>query len=183
MTNTLTALSEKNQKRLEISYNMFCEHFKVPFCDLSDCEYSQTKEVCIYYYSLIMSEDCNNEKLSYLFRYMQICFDYIIHEKSLSEENRCLRLTELACILPESMRMLFWGWLLSNKVTALEKYYKQGIFILGETSSSLLRDVINYICTREHPKKRQIFIDIDNIVLQEYPNEQFCDTYNRLSNK
>ena len=41
MTNTLAILSEKYHDRLEVSYDKFSEHFKLPFYDISDWEYDK----------------------------------------------------------------------------------------------------------------------------------------------
>ena len=72
MTDTLAVLSEKFHERLEISYDKFSEHFKLPFYDISDWEYDKTVRVCTYYYSSITINDDYNGNFNYLFRYMQL---------------------------------------------------------------------------------------------------------------
>lgn len=182
MTNTLAVLSEKYHDRLEVSYDEFSEHFKLPFYDISDWEYDKTVRVCTYYYSSITINDDYNGNFNYLFRYMQLCIDYILHEKSLSTENKYLRITEFGCIFPESIRILLFCWLLINKQNTLEDYYKFGIFILGETGPYLLKDVITYVCTKKRPPLRQVSeVNPDDIIFEDFPNEQFPDTYKRLS--
>ena len=181
MTNTLVALSEKHHEILTESYDMFSQHFKLSFYDMSDWEYKNTMGICTRYYSSIIIDDGHSENFNYLFRYMQLCIDYIIHEKSLSRENKHLRITELCCVLPESVRVLLFCWLLINNQTTLEDYYKAGIFMLEETGSPLLRDIITYLCTKKRPPQRPIpNINPDNIILEDYPKEQFPDTYKRL---
>ena len=181
MTNTLAVLSEKYHERLEVSYDMFSEHFKLPFYDISEWEYDKTIKICTYYYSSITIDDGYNEDFNYLFRYMQLCIDYILHEKSLSTENKYLRITEFGCIFPKSIRILLFCWLLINKKNTLEDYYKFGIFILGETGPYLLEDVITYVCTKKRPPIRQITeVNPDDIIFEDFPNEQFPDTYKRL---
>lgn len=180
MTNTLMILSEKYHERLGVSYNHFSEHFKLPFYDMSDWEYDNTINICTYYYSTAIDDDHNGD-FNYLFRYMQLCIDYILHEKSLSTENKCLRITEFGCTFPESMRIMLFCWLLINNQTRLEDYYKSGIFLLDETGPYLLKDVITYVCTKKRPPKRQLpLANPDDLILEDYPNEQFQDTYNRL---
>ena len=45
----------------------------------------------------------------------------------------------------------------------------------------LLEDVISYVCTKKRPPQRQISdVNPDDIILEDYPNEQFPDTYTRL---
>lgn len=181
MTNTLAILSEKYHDRLEVSYDKFSEHFKLPFYDISDWEYDKTIKICTYYYSSITINDDYNGYFNYLFRYMQLCIDYIIHEKSLSRENKYLRITEFCCVLPESVRVLLFCWLLINNQSVLEDCYKCGIFMLDETGAPLLRDIITYVCTKKRPPQRPIqTINPDNIILEDYPKEQFPDTYIRL---
>ena len=181
MTNTLAILSEKYHDRLEVSYDKFSEHFKLPFYDISDWEYDKTIKICTYYYSSITINDDYNGDFNYLFRYMQLCIGYILHEKSLSTENKYLRITEFGCVFPESMRIMLFCWLLINNHIILEDYYKSGIFILDETGPSLLGDVITYVCTKKRPPQRQIpDVNPNAIIFEDYPNEQFPDTYKRL---
>lgn len=180
MTNTLVSLSEKYHKSIDISYDKFTEHFKLTFYDLSNCELDKTIKICTYYYSIAINGDyCG--VFDFIFRYTQLCIDYILHEKTLSSENKSLRITELGCILPESMRILFFCWLLVNRHIRLKDYYKSGIFMFGETASPLLEDIVSYVCTGERPSQRQ-FPDInpDDIIYEDYPKEQFPDTYKRL---
>lgn len=181
MTNTLLSLSEKYHEKLMVSYDKFSEHFKVPFYDISDCDYVNTINVCTYYYSTITLDDYHDANFNYLFRYVQLSIDYILQEKYLSNNNRYLRLTELGCVLPESTRIMFFCWLLANNQTKLGDYYKSGIFILDDTGYALLGDIISYICTEKPPRQRKIqHFNPDNIILEDYPNEQFPETYTRL---
>lgn len=181
MTNTLVALSEKYHERLTKSYDMFSQHFKISFYDMSDWEYENTMGICTRYYSSITIDDDHSGDFNYLFRYIQLCIDFIIHEKSLSRENKHLRITEFCCVLPECVRVLLFCWLLINYQATLADYYKAGIFMLDETGSPLLRDIITYVCTKKRPPKRPIpQINPDNIILEDYPKEQFPDTYKRL---
>ena len=180
MTNTLVSLSEKYHKSIDISYDKFTEHFKLAFYDLSDCELGKTIKICTHYYSIAINDDCCGTYDS-IFRYTQLSIDNILYEKTLSTENKSLRITELGCILPESMRILFFCWLLINRHTRLKDYYKSGIFMFGETASPLLEDIVSYVCTGERPSQRQIpDITTDNIIYEDYPKEQFLDTYKRL---
>ncbi len=181
MTNTLVSLSEKYHERLDVLYNKFSEHFKVSFYNISDWNHTNVINVCTYYYSIIATENYHDAEFNYLFRYVQLCIDYILQEKSLTKDNKLLRLTEFSCILPESLRLLFLCWLLVNNHDRLGDYYKSTIFTLNETGSTLLKDIIIYACTGEQPALRQMpHINPDNIILEDYPEEQFPDTYIRL---
>ena len=182
MSNTLISLTEQNFDDIHASYKKFSEHFKVSYCDLSECELNNTRRIWTYYYSFCLSEDIDKEKINSLFRYTKVCLDFIQKDENLSEENKRNRFTELTCILPESMRILLMGWLLSNSETSsLKDYYRLGFFISEESSSPLLKDVIMYICTGESPIKRQSpKIDVYNIEVQDFSEEQFSDTYKRL---
>lgn len=180
MTNTLMVLSDKNRERLDSAYDKFSEHFKVPFYDMSDWEYDKIIGTCTYYYSSIINNEYNRT-LDYLFRYAQLSNDYILNEESLSSENKNLRITELTCLLPESMRILLFCWLLLNNQNHLGDYYKSSIFMLDENGSPLLEDIITYICTKKQPAQRLTpEVDPDTIILEDYPNELFPDTYSRL---
>ena len=76
---------------------------------------------------------------------------------------------------------ILFCWLLINNHIILEDYYKSGIFILDETGPSLLGDVITYVCTKKRPPQRQIpDVNPNAIIFEDYPNEQFPDTYKRL---
>ena len=180
MTNTLCVLSEKYHMQFEVSYCKFSEHLKLPFYDMSDWEYNNTIEVCKIYYSMAVDDEYIGN-FNYVFRYMQLCVDYILNEDSFSSENKTLRITEFSCTLPESLRILLFCWLLINDQTKLEVYYKSGIFMLEETASPLLDDIVTYICTGKQPlRKISSEVNPDDIILEDFPNEQFNDTYNRL---
>lgn len=184
MSNTLIALTEKNRSKLETIYTSFCKHFIVPFGDLSDCEHSKVVKVCNYYYSTstIMLSDNDTENLNSLFKYMHLCFDFVIHDKALSKENKQLRITELSCLLPESLRTMFFCWSLLFNSGGLKEYHKSGLFNLDYTSSSLLKDVIDFVCTekRKEPIKT---LGAGEIILDDHPDEQFFDTYSRINDE
>lgn len=184
MINTLVVLSNKYHERLEVSYDKFLEHFKDSFFEISVWEYDKTTKICRYYYSMAI-DDKYNEDFNYLFRYMQLCIDYILHERNFSTETKYLRITEFTCIFPESMRMLLFCWLLNNNRNKIGCYFKAGIFMLDETSPYLLKYIISYVCTKKQPTQMTPSnVNIDDIILEDYPNEQFSETYRRLySNK
>ena len=180
MTNTLVVFSNKYHERLEVSYDKFLEHFKDPFFEISDWNYDKTATICKYYYSIAI-DDNYKEDFNYLFQYMQLCIDYILFERNLSTETKHLRITEFACIFPESMRMLLFCWCLNDNRAKIENYFKAGIFILDETSPYLLKYIISYVCTKKQPTQMpRSNVNIDGIILEEYPNEQFSETYKRL---
>lgn len=183
MNNTLIDLIRKKQSKLETFYSKFCEHFKVSFVDLTDCEYDGIVKVCTYYYSSTMMDD-DSANLNYLFQYMKLSIDYIIHNKVLSKGDKHLRMTELSCIIPESIRVLFFCWLVPNNPKVLKEYHELGLFILDDTGSDLIKDVIAFVCAKKCPPKKQMkVVDLNEIIFDDYPNEQFFDTYSRLNRK
>jgi len=180
MTKTIVAQSEKFHEKLTRSYDMFSQHFKLSFYDMSDWKYENIRKICTRYYSITINDDYNKD-FNYLFRYMQLCIDYIIHEKSLSNEDKLLRIAEFCCVLPESVRVLLFCWLLINNQSALENYYKYRIFMLDETEAPLLKDIITYVCTKKRPPQKLVQkFNPDSIILEDYPKEQLPDTYKRL---
>lgn len=182
MTKTLGSLVDKNISKIEIYYTNLCEHFKVPFGNMSDCEYDKVVKVCTYYYSSLTIEVNDSMDLNYMFQYMKLCIDYILQDKSLTRSDKQLRITELSCILPESVRILFLFWSLVYDYDDLEKYYKFGIFTLDAGSSDLLVKVIAYLCTKDvSSKKEEEVVKPADIILDNYPKEQFFETYNRLN--
>ena len=183
MNNTLIDLIRKRQSKLETYYSKFCEHFKVSFVDLTDCEYDGIVKVCTYYYSSTMIDD-DSANLNYLFQYVKLCIDYVIHNKVLSKGDKQLRMTELSCIIPESIRVLFFCWLIPNNPKVLKEYHELGLFILDDTGSDLIKNVIAFVCTQKCPPKKQMkMVDLYGIILDDHPDEQFFDTYFRLNGK
>ena len=84
----------------------------------------------------------------------------------------------------EDARLLFFFWLLINARTELDSYYKYGLFIADSESSPLLQDIVSYICSRKCPAKRQPqVINADDIKLEDYPMDNFSDTYSKLYKK
>ena len=181
MTQTLMSLSEKNEDRLEKFYVCFCAHFKEHRYDLTCYDYNKTKKVCSQYFMQMMTDKDYSVSLNYTFRYACLYIDYILNDKSLSDVEKELRLTELSCILPESMRILLFGWGLVNNPMKLGIYYKFGLFVLEENTLPLLEDIISYVCTRAcPPKRKQNIINHDEILFEENPNESFFHTYEQM---
>ncbi len=180
MLNTLNALSEKNQSKIETTYFNILEHFKVPFYDLSEYEYEKIVKVCRFYYSLALGEKDDSIKLNYYFQYLNLCIDNIIHNKTLSKEQIQLQITELSCVLTEDSRLLFFFWLLSSDSKVLDLYYKYGLFIISDEASPLLKDIVSYICSGKRPTKRQTRNFNEDVILDDYTKEQFSDTYSRM---
>lgn len=184
MLNTLEVLYEKNLSRIKSTSNRIGEHFKEPFYDLSELEYEKIVNVCTFYYSSALEGKDDTKKLNYFFQYLRLCMDNIIHNKTIPKEQKKLQITELSCILMEDARFLFFFWLLINARTKLDSYYKYGLFIGDSESSPLLQDIVSYICSGNCPDKRQPkVINADDIILDNYPMDNFSDTYSRLSNK
>ena len=62
----------------------------------------------------------------------------LLNDKSLSKANKQLRLTELSCIIPESIRIILFFWMIQNKSRDLNEFYYYGIFSLNDNGYSFL---------------------------------------------
>ena len=182
MVNTILSLSESKQTQLKSICTKICEHFKEPFLIISDFQYECIVKVCIYYYSTIAEEEINS--LKYLIQYTRLSIGFIIHDKSLSKESKHLRLTELTCIIPESVRIILFFWLIPNKSIDLKEFYPYGIFSLNDNNYSFLEEIITYVCTTKCPTNRHVQeINVEDIILDGHPHELFSETYSRLNRK
>lgn len=180
MTKTLSELTEKNMNTLGSSYEAFYKHFMVPWIDFTKCSHENTKSVYVYYYSSAIGNTQNN--FDFLFRYFSLCLKHIEKEATITHDEKQGRMTELVCIVPESLRVLFLCWCINNDRDYLLQYYQEGVFA-QDNESEVLADVISYICTGIIPPIRDPEeIAPDSIELEDYPDEQFQDTYNRLYN-
>lgn len=182
MTDTLSDLVKRDKTSIEKDYQSFQSHFIVPFYDISDFEAQKTGGVCTYY----LSQITYNRGYEYqnLFKYLTLIIKYIIKERALEKEEKEGRVVELSCILPESLRSFYFCWLLQQEDRgSLEYCYSNGLFVVDEPNDNLLSDVIRLVCTGTKPKKETtVPIDPDNIELEDYSNEPFNETYNRLFN-
>ena len=182
MVNTILSLSECKRAQLDSIYSKICGHFKEPFSSISDYQYDRIIKVCIYYYSTIAEEDLNS--LKYLIQYTHLSINFIIHDKSLSKANKQLRLTELSCIIPESIRIILFFWMIQNKSRDLKEFYYYGIFLLNDNGYSFLEDIVTYVCTTKCPHDRPVQdVNVEDIILDDYPHELFSETYSRLNRK
>ena len=182
MVNTILTLSKGKRAQLDSIYSKICGHFKEPFSSISDYQYDRIVKVCIYYYSTIAEEDLNS--LKYIIQYTHLSINFIIHDKSLSKANKQLRLTELSCIIPESIRIILFFWMIQNKSRDLNEFYYYGIFSLNDNGYSFLEDIISYVCTTKCPPDRPVQdVNVEDIILDDYPHELFSETYSRLNRK
>lgn len=182
MISTLSNFYERNSDIFEHTYERFCQHFVNQSYDLSKCEQSKTIIVCEYYYSSIFNDtsiDFNN-----IFHYVNITIDFINNNAITDNEKKC-RITELICIIPESLRVLFLYWILQNKIDKKKYYYEVGIFYINGENNYFLKDIITFICTGNVPRRRDSeIIDSRNFEFEfkDYSNEHFHDTYDRFFN-
>lgn len=182
MANTMLSLSEGKRAQLDSIYSKICGHFKEPFSSISDYQYDRIVKVCIYYYSTIAEEDLNSLKC--LIQYTHLSINFIIHNKSLSKANKQLRLTELSCIISESIKIILFFWMIQNKSRDLKDFYYYGIFSVNDNGYSFLEDIITYVCTTKCPPDRPIQdVNVEDIILDDYPHELFSETYSRLNRK
>ena len=182
MISTLGIMAEKNKKDIENNYERFCIHFKEPYLDFSAYEQSKCRKVCICYYSLIKEQI--SDEIERLFRYLQFCLRQILLEKMKSKEEKTAQIVEMSNLLPDSLKILFFCWILDNDQKHAEEYYRLGFFDLGEYGSSLLSDFLRMICTgRTSNSKENDEIKIIELDLLDRSCELFSTTYNRLFNK
>lgn len=73
--------------------------------------------------------------------------------------------------------LLFWGY---NNGINLSDYYYEGVFRMNIINNKALLNIVKFACIGERPKKEKV--DTENIDLEDYSNEEFKDTYNRLFN-
>lgn len=182
MVNTILSLSDGKRARLDSIYSKICRHFKEPFSSINDYQYDGIIKVCIYYYSTIAEEYINS--LRYLIQYTHLSINFIIHDKSLSKDDKQLRLTELSCIIPESIRIILFFWMIQNKSRDLNDFYYYGIFSLNDNDYSFLEDIISYVCTTKCPPDSPVQdVNVEDIIMDDYPHELFSETYSRLNRK
>lgn len=184
MIKTLNALSTKYQKSLEDAYCRFAKHFTLSYYDLTQCERDITAGVCSYYYSLLYVDFPVIDDFKYIFRYLELCTDYTHKNKTIAEEDSYW--TELICSLPESVRILFFCWVIEHRKELLYYYFEKGLFTLGDKTPLPLAEIIMFVCTGKKLKRR-IIEDIKKSVIkpviEDYSDEQFQDTYNRIHHK
>ena len=181
---TLQGLMGKDKLMIEDYYSKFSKHFLISFYDLSECQRDIEMDILQFYHNYIINDDNNRDRFVYLLRYMNYSIEYIKREKSISDEEKTFRLTEIAFVIPESLRIMFLVWVIENRPYSLEDYYKDGLFMLGDDCSPLLEDVIMHICTGHPPKCREpetINEDCEiDFGTKDYSDEQFMDTYERF---
>ena len=184
LINTLNVLYEKHHEVLEKSYEKFYRHYFDQNYDLTGCEPDKAANVCVYYYSNILKVDSQLEDIfNYIFKYLTLSIDYILHGESELEDIKSRQMTEFVCILPESMRILFFCWLLNNWDDKLMDYYKRNLFDIGGTDTHLLSVVITFICSTNSMAKEAVSDNYDEnitLALEENPDEQFFDTYEKI---
>ena len=181
MVNTILLLSKNKHSQIESVYKRIYLHFEESYYRISDYHCEGIRKVCNFYYN-IDSENIND--LTYLIQYVHLSINFIVHDNSLSNDTKFLRLTELTCIIPESIRIILFMWLVKNNNKELNNYYSYGIFSLNEKGCCLLKDIITYVCTTQcPPNKPEQKIDLDEILLEDYSGELFSKTYASLNLK
>ena len=119
-----------------------------------------------------MALEDNGDEMYYLFKYINDSLSFIKEDKSISDKEKTRRITELACAVPESVRILFLCWKLTDNQDLLEYCHRNGFFMLGVPKNNLLEDVIAFICTgKRPPKRKQKAFNPENILLEDYPEE------------
>lgn len=175
MTNTLAELAVKNTEELESNYQIFCKHF-LHNTGISGYEREKIVKVLIYYFSDVTTDFDN------IFRYLAMSIAFIRNANFLSDEEKKGRITELACIVPESIRIFYMCWQLSKGSKSLKKDCESGLFVLDGDEPKLLNNIIAFLCIGKKPFKNE-YDDVSElkITLEDYSDELFCDTYCRLN--
>lgn len=174
---TLTELLENKKKIIETAYNKVENHFRNPFDPLTDYKQSNTRYILGYYYfSAVfdMKQECDE-----IFRYFFTILSSIQRSTILEDEEKNKYFTEVSCVLPEYARILFlcWGCYYKQNVT---EYYKKGLYRMTIIKNTSLYNVIKFACTNIRPQR--VKINREEIELEDYSNEEFQNTYNRLFN-
>lgn len=182
MTDTLLDLVKRNGTTIEKDYQSLLSHFNVSFYDMSNCEAKKAEGVCVYYLSQIVYNKRNDYQ--HLFNYMTLIIKYIKEDSFLDKVEKGGRIVELSCVMPESFRTFYFCWLIQQDERQLLEYcYEYNFFVSDAPNDNLLSDIIRLVCTGNKPRKEApVPINTDNIELEDYTNELFDETYNRLFN-
>lgn len=121
-----------------------------------------------------MKQECDE-----IFRYFFTILSSIQRSTILEDEEKNKYFTEVSCVLPEYARILFlcWGCYYKQNVT---EYYKKGLYRMTIIKNTSLYNVIKFACTNIRPQR--VKINREEIELEDYSNEEFQNTYNRLFN-
>ena len=176
MSNTIIELAEKSHSSLESSYSKFRAHFSGSSYDIPNYEYDGIIRVFKLYYSTAI--DYNDSIIqNRLFRYIYHCIHSVLHDKFLKKGDKQSRITEISCMIPECVRIMFFCWLLQYHPKVIREYYELGLFYLNDTSLHLLSDLISYVCTGMRPPKRQHqAVNPDDIIYEDAPDKTFNET-------
>lgn len=88
----------------------------------------------------------------------------------------------MACVLSDKIKNIYFCWLIEKRRHLLAHCYNNNFF--SNKDNSLLSDIIKMVCTGKKPIKKEVVpINIEDLELDDYINESFDDTYNRLFNK
>jgi len=174
---TLTELLENKKEIIVTAYNKVENHFRNPVDPLTG--YNQVKIQMMlgyFYFSAVfdMRQECDE-----VFRYFFTALSSIQHNTLLEEKEKDKYFTEISCILPEYARVLFlcWGCYYRQDVT---KFYKKGLYRMAIINNASLCNIIRFACTNARPPQEET--NMDDIELDDYSNEEFQDTYDRLFN-
>ena len=180
MLETAAELVKKSEKEISVDYPNFINHFSDPFFDFTGIEVGKLEGTCTYLLSrFVQDEDRNYE---HLFKYIYMTIQCIKNEPLLEPDEKEGRTIELACVLPESIRNLFFCWLIQKDHDILNYCYRNGFFIADSPRNGLLSDIIKLVCTGEKPPKEEV-APIDDIIDYEGKDpELFYDIYKQLYN-
>lgn len=180
MLETAAELVKKSENEIALDYPKFISHFSDPFFDFSDIEVEKVEGTCNYLLSrFVQDKDRNYE---HLFKYIYITIQCIKNEPLLESDEKEGRTIELACVLPESIRNLFFCWLIEKDHNLLNYCYKNGFFITDSPRNGLLSEIIKMVCTGERPPKEEATPIDDIIDFEGKDPESFFDIYKHLDN-
>lgn len=174
---TASELFEHKKEILGDLYTKIENHFRNPFDLLTGYTQSNTKNVLGYYYSSAaydVLQDCDE-----VFRYFYTVLNSIKTNTIIDKDEKNRYYTEMSCLFSEEARILLLFWGCNNGVDCSD-YYNKGLFRTSIINNKALVNIIKFACTGKRPKKEKI--NIENIEFEDYSNEEFSDTYNRLFN-
>lgn len=182
MIGTLSELVKLNEKHIENDFKKFDNHFNGVLYDTKDYDIETTKRVCTYYLSQIINN--NDNKYTNIFKYLTLTIECVRNEKLLDNKEKHGRILEISCILPESIRTLYFCWLIEQKNRQMLDYcYENNLFETDEPDINMISAITILVCANVHHKSRHVDdeeIDLDG---DDHCNETFNETYERFQNE
>lgn len=174
---TASELFEEKKDIINATFHEINGFIKDPFDQLTEYTQINTKKVMAFYYSSVFYDA--QQDYNAVFRYFYSALNFIKNETIIDEKEKLRYYTEMSCIFSEEARILFlfWGYYTKHDVS---EFYPNGMFRMSKNRNKGLENIIRFACIGERPQKEKV--NLDEIDLDYYKNEDFRDTYNRLFN-